>query len=96
MSERTVFLVYGYDCYEYPYNPIRAFAEEADARALLARISAHQAERPDYPSDGATDDEYEAWNTRFAQWRAAHPAEHTYSHDGFDVMPLQLVEATHD
>ena len=36
MSNRTVFLVYGFDCYEYPYDPIKAFASEAAANVLLA------------------------------------------------------------
>jgi hypothetical protein len=53
MSERTVFLVYGYDRYEYPYNPIKAFADEAEARALLARISAHRGRHREQGQDRA-------------------------------------------
>ena len=56
MAERTVFLVYGLDCYEYPYDPIKAFVSEADAQALLAEIAAYQTSKPECPDD---DEEYD-------------------------------------
>jgi hypothetical protein len=96
VAERTVFLVYGYDYYEYPYNPIKAFADESAAKALLAEISAYQDGRPQYPSGDATDEEYEAFNESYERWCGSHPAKHAYGHDGFDVMPLELEDPTHD
>lgn len=94
MSDRTVFLVYGRDCYEYPYGPIKAFTSEADALALLDEIDAYQKTKPEYPSDDSSDEEFNAWDAKFAQWRVSHPAGDAWGHDGFNVMPLQLVEAT--
>jgi hypothetical protein len=96
MNDRTVYLVYGFDCYEYPYNPIKAFSSKADADALLGEIAAYQEQKPEYPSDNASDEEYDAWNAQLAQWKDSHPAGDAYGHDGFDVMPLPLVEAAHD
>ncbi|WP_136259408.1 hypothetical protein [Rhodanobacter lindaniclasticus] len=92
MSERTVFLVYGFDCYEYPYDPIKAFASEADAQALLAEIAAYQTIKPAYPGDSASDEEFDAWEKAYDEWRSAHPAGDANGHDGFNVMPLQLDE----
>lgn len=96
MSENTVFLVYGYDTYEYPCNPIKAFASEADARALLKAISDYQETKPVMPSDAHSDDEHDAWWSSLQEWWKAHPAEHAHSHDGFDVMPLPMEGPTHD
>lgn len=96
MSEKTVFLVYGYDDYEYPYNPIKAFSSEADARALLKKISDYQETRPQMPPDECSDDEHDAWWQQFQQWREGHPAMHANGHDGFDVMPLPFSGAAHD
>lgn len=93
MSEKTVFLVFGFDYYEYPYNPIKAFVTEADAQALLAEITAYQAIKPAYPDDSASDEEFDAWEKAYAEWRSAHPAGDANGHDGFNVMPLQLEDA---
>ena len=96
MSNRTVFLVYGFDCYEYPYDPIKAFASKAAANVLLAEIAAHESTRPQTLGDEWTDEEYDTWEKQHAQWRAAHPAGEAWGHDGFNVMPLELMEADHD
>lgn len=96
MTERTIFLAYGYDHYEYPYDPIKAFASEADARTFVDEIDAYQKTKPEYPGDKSSDEEFNLWDAKLAQWRESHPASDACHHDGFDVMPLQLVESAHD
>ena len=93
MAERTVFLVYGFDDYEYPCHPIKAFVSEADAQALLAEIVAYQAKKPAV-TDGSSDAELDAWEKALAEWRGAHPSGDAEWRDGFSVMPLVLVEPT--
>ena len=93
MGDQTVFLVYGFDNYEYPCRPIKAFVSEADAQALLDEIAAYQSIKPAYPHDRASDEEYDAWEKADAEWRGAHPAGNAEGHDGFNVMPLVLAEA---
>jgi len=93
MSERTIFLVYGFDAYEYPCRPIKAFASEADAKELLDEITAYQATKPEYPGRSASDEQYDAWDKACVQWRSTHPAGDAEGHDDYDVMPLVLVES---
>ena len=94
MTERTVFLVYGSDYSEYPCNPIKAFVSEADAQALLAEIAAYQSLKPAYPDDSASDEECDASEAAYVEWRSAHPAGNAEGHDDYNVMPLVLVEPT--
>jgi hypothetical protein len=96
MSERTVFLVYGYDNYEYPCNPIKAFSSEDEARKLLAEINAYAESRPPYPSYESTDGEYDAWTEKMSAWRDSHPASYASSHDGFAVMDLTFQDQAND
>jgi hypothetical protein len=91
LLKRTVYLVYGYDNYEYPCAPIKAFVSEVDARSWLAKIIAHHENRQPYPGDGFTDEEFDAWDKVDAQWRETHPAADSCHRDYFDVMPLELV-----
>jgi hypothetical protein len=95
MSERTVFLVYGFDYYEYPYHPIKAFDSEARARALLSGIAAHQDAKPPYPGNDASDEEFDAWDKQMTRWRDGHPAGDASSFDGFAVMPLPMEDTDH-
>jgi hypothetical protein len=96
MSNRTVFLVYGFDCYEYPYDPIKAFASKAAANVLLAEIAAHESTKPQTPGNECTDEEFDTWEKQHTQWCAAHPAGEAWIHDGFNVIPLEFVEAAND
>lgn len=93
MGVRTVFLVYGFDCYEFPYDPIKAFASEAEAQALLAEISAYQGMKPEFPGCDAPDEEFDAWKKANDEWSGAHPAGDACLHDGFNFMPLVLMES---
>lgn len=93
MSERTVFLVYGFDAYEYPCNPIKAFASEADAKELLDEITAYQATKPERPGWSASDEQYDTWDKARVQWRSTHPAGEAEIYDDYNVMPLALVES---
>lgn len=96
MSDRTAYLVYGFDCYEYPCAPIKAFASESNARALLDEINAYQKGRPECPSDIDPDEDFDAWQSEFETWREAHPAGDMYGRDGFDVMPIPFKDSDHD
>lgn len=92
MTDRTVFLVYGFNYYECPCEPIKAFASEADAQALLAEIAAYENKKPSLP-DGASDEEFDVWEEAKKKWLAAHPAGDVSSSDGYSVMPLMLAES---
>lgn len=92
MTTRTIFLVYGYDAYEYPYDPIKAFSSEDDAMAFLQVISDYQKRKPESPSGEASEGENEAWWNSYVAWTEAHPAKDSDHHDGFDVMELDLEE----
>lgn len=92
MTDRTVFLVYGFNYYECPCEPIKAFASEADAQVLLAEITAYQSIKPAYPGQSVSNEEYDAWDKACVQWRSTHPAGDAEGFDGYSVMPLALVE----
>jgi hypothetical protein len=55
VSETTIYLVYSFMHYEYPCDPIKAFASEPDARAFLDSVVAYQETRPECPVDWMQD-----------------------------------------
>lgn len=91
---RTIYLVYGWDCYEYPCSPIKTFASESEAGEFVRKIDNYQNTRPSYPADDAPYEEFEAAQLLMDAWIDNHPAKNHHWREGFSVMQLELKETT--
>lgn len=93
MSEtRTIFGFWAMTDYE-GSTLIRAYADEAKARAVCTTATEYHSTRPNLSDYGDTDADFDKFDSAMKEWLDKHPGgKHASCADSFGVFPAELIE----